>query len=198
MSLLRRGSYGTALAVALVLSMTGCDMYENPYQKTGPEETAEAAERLVPLPSLEDTETQLQQALDELAAQVSSLVPGTTWSQLYERSPGPCDPPYDQTEGRQVRLENYSASRGIPDEVWPEVREHARELAARVGATESEVFADEPGHRNVRFYSREGTAFMVGSQGASISSGTGCRLPAALRSPPDAPPPSAGSTPTHP
>ena len=173
-------------------------MYENPYQKTEPAETAEAAEKLVSLPSVEDTEIQVRQAVEELGGHVSTLVPGLTWRWIRSRSSIDCDPPYDQTQGQQVSLQFYSASRGIPDEVWPQVREHARELAARVGATESEMFADEPGHHNVRFFSREGTEFQVGSRGAVITSGTGCRLPAALKSPPDAPPPSAGSTPTHP
>lgn len=198
MSLLRRGSHGTALTVALVLSMTGCGMYENPYQKSGPEETAGAAEKLVSLPSLEDTETQVRQAVEELGAHVSSLVPGLTWRWIRSRSSADCDPPYDQTQGQQVRLQFYSASRGIPDEVWPQVRDRARELAARVGATESEKFANEPGHHNVRFFSREGTAFQVGSQGAVITSNTGCRLPAAMKSPPDGPPSSAGPTPPQP
>lgn len=76
----------------------------------------------------------------------------------------------------------------------PEVRERARELAASVGATENETFADDkPGNHTVRFYSREGTEFMVGMRGVVITSGTGCRLPAALKSPPGGPP-SAGST----
>jgi len=195
MSLLRRGSCATALAVVLMLSTTGCGMYEDPYQRTGPEETAEAVEKLVPLPSLEDAEVQLRQAVEELGTHVSFLVSGLTWRWAGRYSSSiDCDPPYDQTQGQQVMLQHYAASKGIPDEVWPQVRDRARELAASLGATESEMFADQPGDHNVRFYSREGTEFMIGTQGAAISSGTGCRLPAALKSPP----PSAGSTPTHP
>ncbi|MQY24367.1 LppA family lipoprotein [Nocardia macrotermitis] len=156
-------------------------MSDNPYGKTGSADTQKAAARLAELPTLEDTETQLRAAVVELGSYVSSLVPGLTWQWVDERSLESCDRPYDQTKGSKVRLQNYVSNLGIPDTVWPRVLDRARQLAAPLGATGSEVFEDKPGNHTVRLYSQEGTVIFRGTQGAVISSNTGCRLPAAVK-----------------
>ncbi|MFI5776883.1 LppA family lipoprotein [Nocardia sp. NPDC051570] len=163
-------------------------MFDNPYEKTGSAETAKAAEQLTKLPSLEETEARLQSAVEQLGTYISSLVPGLTWTWMDERSVQNCSPPYDQTHGQMVNLPNYVASSGIPDDVWPQVAERTRQLAADLGATGSESFLDKPGSHAVRFYSKEGTSLQPGtkwidSQGAAaIGGNTGCRLPAARKS----------------
>src|SRR5882757_8959640 len=118
---MRRARWHAVWAIAAtvgVLSMTGCgDVSDNPYQKTDPTSTAKAAEQLGKLGSLEDTEAQVKAAVEQLGSYVSSLVPGLTWSWYRDRSQVACDPPYDQTPGEKVTLQNYIASAGIPDSV---------------------------------------------------------------------------------
>ncbi len=172
-------SLWAVVAATAIFSTTGCGMSEAPYEKTGPADTQKAATRLTELPTLEDTETQLRAAVVELGAYASSLVPGLTWQWVDDRSLESCDRPYDQTKGSKVRLRNYVSSPALPDTVWPQILDRARQLAAPFGATRSEVFADKPGNHTVRLYSQESTAIFVGTQGAVISSNTGCRLPAA-------------------
>ena len=95
--------------------------------------------------------------------------------------------PYDQTEGKNVHLRNYVASGPIPDQVWPQARQRAQELAAGLGATGGQGFKDQPGDHDARFYSPEGTVLWLASTvNAAISSGTGCRLPAAKKNAPPA------------
>lgn len=154
-------------------------MFEDPYKSTGTDKTAEAAARLAQLPTLEDTETRLGAAIEELGSYVSSLVSGLTWQWTRERSTAECDPPFDRTRGSMVYLRNYVSHPAIPEDVWPRVLDRARRLAAGLGATGSEVFADEPGNHTVRFYSTESTELSIGTRGAVIGGVTGCRLPAA-------------------
>ncbi|WP_067665754.1 LppA family lipoprotein [Nocardia miyunensis] len=170
-------SLWTAAVATVILSTTGCGLSDNPYEKTNPADTQKAAARLAELPTLEDTETQLRAAVVELGSYVSSLVPGLTWQWVDERSVESCDRPYDQTQGSKVRLQNYVSNSGIPDTVWPQVLDRARRLADPLGVTGSEVFANKPGNHTVRLDSQEGTTIFLGTQGAVISSNTGCRLP---------------------
>ncbi|MGW0056550.1 LppA family lipoprotein [Nocardia nova] len=173
-----------AVVVMAIFSTTGCGMSDNPYEKTGPAESQKAEARLAQLPTLEATEAQLRAAVTELATYVSSLVPGLTWQWVDDRSLESCDRPYDQTRGSKVKLQNYiSHPTGIPDTVWPQVLDRARQLVAPLGATGTEVFADESGNHTVRLYSPESTMLFIGTRGAVISANTGCRLPAAIKNP---------------
>lgn len=185
-------SLGAAVLATAIFSTTGCGMSDNPYEKTNPADTQKATARLSELPSLEDTEAQLRAAVVELGSYVSSLVPGLTWNWVDDRSLESCDRPYDQTKGSKVKLQNYVSNPGIPETVWPRVLDRARQLASPLGATGSEVFDNKSGSHTVRLYSQEGTTIFVGSQGAVISSNTGCRLPAAAKNP-SQPPTSQGS-----
>lgn len=171
----------TALTVASVLTLTGCgsDVLDNPYEKSSPAVTADSAAILETLPSLEDTEMQVHSAVVQIGAFVDSLVPGMKWTWIRERSVGGCSRPFDGTDGDDVKLKNYVSEGPIPDSIWPQVFEHAKALAAAVGATEYQIFHDDPSRHQVRFYSPDGTAIFIGSTGAVISANTGCRLPQA-------------------
>lgn len=104
-----------------------------------------AAAKLVTLPSLEETEARVQQTVVELATYVSTLVPGLQWHWEGNRSPDSCSRPYDQTLGRSVYLPDYLASGPIPDSVWPQALQRAKELAASLGATGCQGFKDHSG-----------------------------------------------------
>jgi len=173
--------------------LTGCGgVLDDPYKATGGVDTAAAAAKLVPLPSLEETEARMQQAVVELAIYISTLAPGLQWHWSGDRVQDRCNPPYDQTSGNQVYLPDYLASGPIPDSVWPQAMQRAKELAAGLGATGGEGFKDQPGDHDARFYSPQSTVLWPGTAvNAIISSNTGCRLPAAAK---NAPPSSAPPT----
>ncbi|WP_405498318.1 LppA family lipoprotein [Nocardia sp. NBC_00511] len=159
---------------------------DSEYQKTNSTDTAQANKDLASRPSLEESATDLKQAVEQLAAYASSLVPGMTWQPDTASSPYACDAPYDQTNGRQIHIPAYTTQGGdsahgggIPDDVWPQVRDKARELAAGLGATENDPFPfnEKVGDRQARFYGPNGTVLWLATR--AISGDTGCRLPAA-------------------
>jgi hypothetical protein len=165
-------------AVAVILTMTGCNMTKNPYQPTDPGEAAKAAKSLDDLPSLEDTEAELTSVIEQLGHDASTIVPTLTWRWLDEPSRGGCSPPYEQSEGELILLANYVSETPIPDENWDQVLAIARDAAAKLGTTGMEVFQDAPRNHDVRFYNKTRTALRIGSQKAALISGdTGCRLP---------------------
>ncbi|MTE14145.1 LppA family lipoprotein [Nocardia aurantiaca] len=175
-----------ALTLAMIATITGCDSLDNPYKKTGPAETAQAQQVLLSRPTFEDTHARVTKAVEDLAAYASSLVPGMTWHWTdKDRQPSACAAPYDQTAGRDFSLPNYVTEGGdpthggIPDAVWPQVREKARQLAADLGATQTDPVpvTETPGNREARFIGDNGTVLWLSTR--VISSETGCRLLAA-------------------
>jgi len=171
--------------------LTGCGgVLEDPYKATGDTDTAAAAAKLVPLPSLEETEARMQQAVVELGTYVRTLVPGLQWHWDGNRSPRGCGRPYAETQGSSVHLPDYLAFGPIPDAAWPQALQRAKELAAGLGATGGQGFKDQPGDHLARFYSPQGTVLSLGTAvNAIISSNTGCRLPAAVKNAPPSPAP---------
>ncbi|MGW4244288.1 LppA family lipoprotein [Nocardia sp. NPDC004722] len=182
-----RLSIAAALTAAVIATTAGCGDVDTPYKKTGPAETAQAEQELRSRPTLEDTQARLTQAVKDLAAYASSLVPDMTWYWTdTDRQPSGCGAPYDQTNGWELSMPNYvtkggdsAHGGGIPDAVWPQVREKARQLAADLGATEHDPFPfnEKPGDRDARFYGSNGTVLWLSTR--TISSETGCRYRAA-------------------
>lgn len=163
---------------------------ESEPQKTGPTETSQAAKELQTRPTLEDTQARLKQAFEDLATYASSLVPGMTWKWVNtDQYPSGCDAPFDQTAGRKYHMPDYvtqggdtAHGGGIPDAVWPAYREKARQLAAELGATETDTFPfkEDVGDRQARFFGSNGTVLWIATR--AIHGDTGCRLPAAEKS----------------
>ncbi|GAB2652408.1 hypothetical protein GCM10027169_16910 [Gordonia jinhuaensis] len=164
-------------------------MLDDPYEQPGESDTAKAAATLASLPSLEDTEAQVKNAVDQLSQYISTMVPGARWEQTGDRMGSGCLRPYNGTDGDLVYLPRYVAETQIPDNVWPQVFERAKELAATLGATGVERFHDEPGNHDVRFYSKEGTTIHLAAGGNTVlASITGCRLTQAKMTAPPPPP----------
>jgi len=186
------------VVVVAAMMLTGCGgVLDDPYKATGGADTATAAAKLVPLPSLEETEARVRQAVLELGTYTSTLVPGLQWHWDGNRSPRGCGRPYDETQGSSVHLPDYLAFGPIPDAAWPQALQRAKELAASLGATGGQGFKDQPGDHLARFYSPQGTVLSLGTAvNAIISGDTGCRLPAAVKNLPPPPPPPSSSPPT--
>lgn len=143
---------GTCMAIAL--AATGCHV-ARPYEPTPSTATSSALTDLKALPSFEDTQAQVQAAVNEIASAVTALIPASKFEDLHGGSTDRCEAPYEQTGGKRYFL---------PD---------------RVAATDIQAMQDRPGHHDVGLYGPAGLFIRVGYQGnLGISGYTGCRLPA--------------------
>ncbi|MDI3314401.1 MAG: LppA family lipoprotein [Mycobacterium sp.] len=150
-----------------------------PDQPTSPSVAAKALEVLKSLPSLEDTQTQVQAAMNEIKTAASTLIPGITWETPHEGSGSTCARPYEQSDGREYFPPDAVAVRvPMSEQDWAKIQEAAKRAAAKLDATEVQVFQDKPGDHDVRFYGPTGISIGVGYRGNLVVSGfTGCRLP---------------------
>ncbi|SLI42299.1 lipoprotein LppV [Mycobacteroides abscessus subsp. bolletii] len=150
------------------------------YQRTSPTEATKAEATLASLPSLEETKEQVQNAINEIISTASNLNPEISWRQSNNADSGGCLPPYDTTKGQTAFLPNsIAANANISEAQWTNIFEAAKASAAKIGATEVQVYHDSPGNHDVRYSSNTGTFIKVGYAGNLIISGsTGCRLSA--------------------
>lgn len=178
---MKRHPYHRLLSAAIVvtaLATSGCHMY-NPYEPTPPTEAAKALEQLKTLPSLEDTQTQVQAAINDITAAASKIVSGMKWKTADNAETDNCQQPYEQTDGKRYFLPNrIAANITVTEQDWAKILHAAKDAAAKIGATDSQVFRDEPGNHDVEIIGPGGLYVRVGYAGNLIVSGyTGCRLP---------------------
>lgn len=150
-----------------------------PYEPTPTGVAAEALEVVKSLPSFEDTQTQVQAAMTEIAGAASQLIPSIVWETPHEGSGIGCERPYEQTGGRGYFLPILAANHvTVSEQDWSAILAAAKNAAARLGATDSQVMRDQPGDHDVRFYGPAGISIGVGFQNSLVVTGyTGCRLP---------------------
>lgn len=165
---------------ALALTATGCDM-TGPYEPTPPNVADEAAQVLQSLPSLEETQRQVQAAVEDIKAAVGRIIPGVTWRSNTDASGlrTQCAKPYDQSKGGYFTLPNeIAASVQISESQWSQIEQAATAAAAKLEASEIQVMRNEPGFHDVGFHGPGGLSIKVGYHGNLVVSGdTGCRLP---------------------
>lgn len=150
-----------------------------PYEPTPPSVAAKALETVKSLPSFEDTQTQVQVALDEITTAAARLIPSITWATPTEGSGIGCERPYEQTGGQGYFLPHRVAiGVAVSDQQWAEIEQAAKESAAKVDATDIQVMQDHPGNHDVGFYGPAGIFIKVSYGGNLVVAGfTGCRLP---------------------
>lgn len=169
------------LATTLTILTTGCGDPEtmgNPYNHSD-EDIAAAAALLPTLPSLEDTEKQITEAVVQIASAATTISPDLQWEWRRERSQSSCGGAFGKTDGLEVDLQNYVSPAPISDADWPRTLQAARDIAAPLGITRLDVRVDEPGHHDVVLTSDDGSRIvLVTDVAAVISARTGCRLPA--------------------
>lgn len=155
----------------------------NPYEPTPPQDSAKALEELKTFPSLEDTKTQLQNAIESIKSSIETIIPTITWTEYDKGSKAGCFKPYDQSDGQSVYLPNAVADNiAISEDDWVAMLAAARRAASDLGALNSQVMQDTPGNHDVRFYGPAGIALGIGFQKSLVITGyTGCRLPAAKK-----------------
>jgi hypothetical protein len=150
-------------ATVLLALTTGCNAKE-PYPSTPSTEAAQAQEQLDSLPSLEETTTQVQAAIDEITSAASKVIPGVVWIAATNAGEGNCEAPYEQTDGRRYFLPNQVAERVlVSEDQWIELLRVAK---------------DAPGLHDVWFTGPAGVFIKFSYKGNMVVSGyTGCRLP---------------------
>ncbi|MBS9534762.1 LppA family lipoprotein [Mycobacterium sp. M1] len=151
-----------------------------PDSTTAPTQTTNTIDALRSLPSLEDTEIQVQTAMDEISTSVSELVPAATWETPHEGSGEDCQrPPYKNANARGYFLPHKVAVRvPVSEQQWAEIQQTAESAAAQLNATDVQVMQNEPGNHDVGFYGPTGLFIKVAYKGNLVVSGyTGCRLP---------------------
>jgi hypothetical protein len=172
--------HGPLFAVLIVtaLAAAGCHVNQ-PYEPTPPGDAAKAVQVLKSLPSFEDTKTQVQAAIDEIKATASKLIPSITWETPSEGSGDTCQQPYEQTDGRGYFLPHAVANHvTVSEQQWAKILQVTKDAAAKLDATESQVFQDKPGDHDVRFYGPARLSIGIGYQHSLVVTGyTGCRLP---------------------
>lgn len=179
---MRRELLGAGVVV-LVLA-TGCDVNQQ-YQPTPSTDAAQAVEELRSLPSLEETTTKLQEALDSITAAASQRIPSIVWINGTNEDSGSCPAPYDTSDGISAYLPNRIAEDvAMSEQDWGDLLVVAKDAAATVGATDVQTMKDEPRNHDVWFTGAAGLSVKVSYKGNLVVAGyTGCRLPEAKSSP---------------
>ena len=175
-----RYGYGLlgAVVVAIAITTSGCHM-ENPDAPTPSTDTAKALDELKSLPSLEDTQTAVQNAMNEITTTATKVNPSISWLPMHGGSTGNCEAPYDQSDGKRIFLPDLVAQGAqLSESDWATILAAAKESAAKIGATEVQVMQDQPGNHDVGFYGPTGIFIKIAYKGNLVVSGyTGCRLP---------------------
>lgn len=152
---------------------------EQPYPPTPSSDAAHALQRLKALPSLEDTKTQLQSAMDAIAAAASARIPSIRWETLDQGSSDNCQRPYEQTAGQSFFLPQRVAENvAVSEPDWAAIVAAAKDSAAKLDATDVQVMKDQPRDHDVWFSGPTGLSIKVSYGGNLVIAGyTGCRLP---------------------
>lgn len=167
-----------ACAGALALLTTGCNVNQ-PNPPTASTAATQALEQLQSLPTLEDTKTQIENAVAEIKDAANRVVPSLQWQSLNGESGANCKAPYEQTDGKSLYLPDaVAAGADISETDWSTILVAAKASAAKLGATDVQVMQDGPRNHDVGFYGPTGMFIKIGYQGnLGISAFTGCRLP---------------------
>lgn len=170
--------YAAATCAVTALLTTGCHVYE-PYPPTPSTTAAQALEQLESLPSFEDTQTQVQSAVNEITVAASKLIPDIEWSTPHDGSADNCQAPYEQSDGKRYFLpDQVAVAVDLSEADWTKILAAAKAAAAKLDATDEQVMKDGPGNHDVGFYGPTGLFIKVAYKGNLVVSGyTGCRLP---------------------
>jgi hypothetical protein len=147
---------------------------------TPPEPTASnSLAQLKALPSLEDTKSQVQNAMSEITTAAAGVVPEIQWLSIHGEDTGNCESPYEQTDGKRVFLpDSVAEGTQISEAQWTTILAAAKVSAVKIGATEVQVMKDQPGNHDVWFSGPAGISVKIAYHGNLVVSGyTGCRLP---------------------
>ena len=170
-----------ALWAALLL--TGCTMTHPETPK--PAASSEINDKLMALPSLEETKRQLEGAINEISTAATTIVPGIRFTDYHGESGLKCDGPYADTAARGRYLPDRAGEGAkISEDQWARIADVAKAAAAKVDATNVQVMKDSPGDHDVWFTGPGGSAIKLAYKvNLAITGYTGCRLLEKARQP---------------
>ncbi len=126
-------------------------------------------------PSLEAAQTEYQASVQNMAASIAALTPGTTWN-IEQNTWVGCGGEYAATKAKQAYVMAVFSG-PIPDAVWPQALQIVKDGAAQVGASKFGTFKDNPGDHDVYVAGPDGVEFRLGTQKAStLTAKSDCRL----------------------
>ena len=165
-----------AVLPAVALLATGCTMTHPGSPK--PTASTEINNKLMALPSLEETKRQLQGVVDEISTAATTIVPGIRFTDYHGESGLKCDGPYEETAARGRYLPDRAGEGAkISEEQWAKIVDATKAAAAKLDMTNVSVMKDSPGDHDVWFTGPGGSSIKLAYQVNLVISGyTGCRL----------------------
>jgi Lipoprotein confined to pathogenic Mycobacterium len=165
---------GRSLAVAaltIALTAAGCTS-NGPGGITGAS-PVDLLNELKTRPSYEESATSYITMLDEVRSAVSEFAPNVKWrtAKSIEFNYGFCEPPYaDVPDAQSGEFTSGGAEGGIPDAVWPQVKQAVVAIAGRHGFTDVLTLKDKPGDHMLVIHDKWNASLELGSlEGTSLS-----------------------------
>ncbi|MBY4127372.1 hypothetical protein HQO83_03095 [Rhodococcus fascians] len=164
-----------ALTVAGVIAGCGTGTGE---KTVNDQDVAAIKDALYAKGTAEEELAALEPLVIEMAGAVVGVVPNLTWFRNRDEQRVSCEAvPGDPSSASALTLRNIVFDGPIPDDVWPQALLRVQEIAARVGATEVQVRADDPGNHDVLLLGEDKVQFGLGTLEAGvITARTGCHL----------------------
>ena len=161
---------------AVALIATGCTTTQSGTPNASPPD--QIATQLTAWPSLEDTQRQVQGAVDEIASAATTIVPGIRFADYHGESGLCCTGPYEGTEARGRYLPDRTGEGApISEAQWAKIVDATKAAAAKVDMTDVSVMKDGPADHDVWFTGPGGSSIKLAYQVNLVISGyTGCRL----------------------
>jgi len=161
---------------AVALIATGCTTTQSGTPNASPPD--QIATQLMAWPSLEDTQRQVQGAVDEIASAATTIVPGIRFADYHGESGLSCTGPYEGTEARGRYLPDRTGEGApISEAQWAKIVDATKAAAAKLDMTDVSVMKDGPADHDVWFTGPGGSSIKLAYQVNLVISGyTGCRL----------------------
>ncbi|OZC83672.1 hypothetical protein CH254_22340 [Rhodococcus sp. 06-412-2C] len=186
----RRRNACTTAAILAAVFLGGCmsntpEPYEGEHRPRGKadseivaEQTAMRFEELKQREGRQSTvEPAFERMQEDIKAAISALVPGLEWSTTRTRSESPCDEPYSNTPGLNVKLVPFSSDAPIPADRWRAVLEAVNSIAVANGFDGTDLNSENAERRQVSFRDPDGGRILLGAGGrTALMITTGCYL----------------------
>ena len=182
------GARRAVVAVAIIVAIAAAVFFFWPADAPSPEhepsakpdQVAAMENELRAKGSAEDALARYGAALQQMADDVTALVPGLTWFWNQRNTSVTCPGPLADTRGVQVLPRHIVFEGPIPDGVWPQALARVRERAAALGVSKEFVYADTPGHHDVAISGENSAEIRFGTRVAAVlSASSDCYLKAA-------------------
>jgi hypothetical protein len=148
--------------------------------ETKPDQVAAMENDLRAKGSAEDALARYGATLQQMAHDITALVPGLKWHWNRSNTSVTCPGPLADTRGVQILPRQIVFEGPISDEVWPQALARVRMRAAALGVREVSVHADMPGHHDVAISGDNDAEIRFGTRVAAVlSARSDCYLKAA-------------------